>query len=265
MGLFKHNEIKCAVCKENSGNKKYTISDGVLCEVCHWKIVGLLNFSETYSEFSSDTVKDYIAMGEKFAELEKKFDPNYSVGDYFFIDEKNKLWGFDLSGGTPKLQPSVKKRRKIYTFGEIESFELIKNGQSVITGGIGSTLVGGALFGSAGAVAGSSIGKKNVKNTVGMFKIKVELTDSFRPVYIDLIRELGQINMAEASPLYIKAFNQAQEIMTALEKIAQGNTAQKETEGKYSISDEIIKLKELLDKGIITDDEFKMAKLKLLS
>lgn len=53
---------------------------------------------------------------------------------------------------------------------------------------------------------------------------------------------------------------QQQRIAEAIERVAERITT-----GKPSVADELAKLKELLDKGVITKEEYEKAKKKLLS
>ena len=259
MGLF-GSDVICDVCGNKVNKKRNKLSDGAMCDDCFRTVISSMNFDELTTALSVGDAKEIIFKVKESAKYELEFSPTFSVGDYFFIDEDKKLWGF-----LPSFQgKNAKAQISIYRYDELESYELIKNGESVISGGLGSAVIGGALFGGAGAITGGAVGKKNVRSKVNMYKIKIKLSDSYKPIYIDLLRTLRHRNMLEESTIYKQTYNQAQTIISVLDKIIQIKT-KKEERTSETIADEIIKLKDLLDGGIITEEEFKMAKLKLLS
>lgn len=52
---------------------------------------------------------------------------------------------------------------KVCSFQDVNDFELKEDGETVISGKLGSALVGGVLLGGIGAIAGASGKKKNKK------------------------------------------------------------------------------------------------------
>ncbi len=92
------------------------------------------------------------------------------------IDEANKLFYEDY--GNPNVKPQV------YKFSEVLNYSLSKTEGTVATsttvkkGGVGRAVVGGALFGAAGAVVGANTAKQQTttKFTPGMETLSVYLS-----------------------------------------------------------------------------------------
>lgn len=145
---------------------------------------------------------------------------------------------------------------EIINYNDVTSFELIEDGDAIASGGIGRAVVGGALFGGAGAIVGSMTSKKKCSN----LQIKLTVKNSSESaVYITFINEEVKKN----SEKYTSAFKQAQECLSTLEIISneqekQGNVS------NNSVADEILKFKELLDIGAISEEEYNVKKSELL-
>lgn len=137
---------------------------------------------------------------------------------------------------------------EVFRFDEILSYELYDDGKVVTKGGLGSAVVGGALFGGVGAVVGSNVGKKTSK--VNQYSVKITLSDTM------------------AKPIFIKGIANRQsgeEIISALDQIVnQREVPDVESASSSSSADEILKYKNLLDIGAITQEEFDAKKKELL-
>lgn len=103
-----------------------------------------------------------------------------------------------------------------HEFSDLISYELIEDDSVVTTGGVGQALVGGALFGGLGAVAGGITGKRTQKKKVESLHIKVTL-NSFKNscVLIPLITKPTKTNSKE----YKNAFEDAHKILSILDVI----------------------------------------------
>ena len=187
------------------------------------------------------------------------FTPTREVGNYFAIDENARLWAVG-KGMFPSLKNAVP-----YSYEDIVDFELLEDDSSVIKGGVGSAIVGAALFGGIGAVVGGTTGKKKVKQTCTNLTIKITVNNMAAPVeYIKLISSTTN----KSSMIYRGAYQKAQEILSLLQLICNqrntNNSAFQETSHHTSAADEIRRYKELLDEGIITEEEFQAKKKQLL-
>ena len=187
------------------------------------------------------------------------FTPTREVGNYFAIDENARLWAIG-KGMFPSLKNAVP-----YSYDDIVDFELLEDGSSIIKGGVGSAIVGAALFGSVGAVVGSATGKKKIKQTCTNLMVKITVKNMASPVeYIKLISSTTSKN----SMIYRGAYQDAQEIISLLQLICnQRNSMNNISQGSThcaSAADEIRKYKALMDEGIITEEEFLSKKKQLL-
>ncbi|MBR6338318.1 MAG: SHOCT domain-containing protein [Ruminococcus sp.] len=223
-------------------------------------------------------IKSSIERKAKSEELIKKtsnvdFNKTSSVDNYIWIDEKRKKWVFPTKLPTGNNQYVVTTDSKIYDYSDLISYELIEDGKTITKGGvsIGRAVVGGALFGGVGAVIGGTSGKK-VNNTIcKVLSIKMTIKDFKNPtMYFNLLKYETQTD----SLAYKNAYNTAQRILSVLdiistynEKPSNSTTSSKTTSSSNMTSsiDEVKKLKELLDIGAITQEEFDTKKKQLLN
>lgn len=187
------------------------------------------------------------------------FKPTKEVGAYFAVDEKSRLWAVG-KGLFPTLKNAVP-----YSYDDIVDFELFEDGSSIASGGVGRAVVGGMLFGGVGAVVGGVTGKRKVKQTCTSLMVKITINNTACPVeYIKLI----SAETAKNGFVYKAAFQNAQEILSLLHVIcSQRSSASTEPQTStrpVSSAEEIRKYKELLDDGIITEEEFQAKKTQLL-
>jgi hypothetical protein len=163
------------------------------------------------------------------------------INAFVEIDDNLKRIGIKSPYTKPKWEVT-----DVFHFDEILSYELYDNGKIVTKGGLGSAVVGGALFGGVGAVVGSNVGKKTSK--VSDYSIKITLKNvNSKPIFIKGIqsRETGE------------------EIISALDQLVNQSTETASVSSSNS-ADEILKYKNLLDMGAITQEEFDAKKKELL-
>ena len=176
---------------------------------------------------------------------------------FFEIDETNKLWK------APSAYSQI-----IFAYNEVIDFELLENGISYSKGGLGSAVVGGALFGGVGAIVGSNVGKKTQKEEITEFRIKtVTKNPVVSEVYIDLIPLILGVKptVIKGDPNYKVYSESAQQILSLLTIICNSNSTVEAPNTGASAADEIVKFKQLLDQGIITQEEFDKKKQQLLN
>lgn len=145
---------------------------------------------------------------------------------------------------------------KIYKYSDILDFELLEDNNTIETNaGIGKAVAGGLLFGGVGAIVGGSTAKRKSKKVVNSIRIKITLNNTQNPViYIDLLKD-----QLKTDSLEFKNITEiAQKLISVLNIIK--NISQKENDS----FEEIIKYKELLDNGVISQEEFETKKKELL-
>lgn len=254
MGLFSKKE-KCCICYRGDG--KYESQDGKVCQECFSKcgrFVPVVGFS-MLKTFHKNEIEDFINQNKMALEREKIFHPTFKIDGYVEFDDNSYLWRVnENSSGHMKVQPIV------WSYDNFENLAVIEDENDIIQGGLGSAVVGGALFGSVGAVVGGAIGKKTIKKEVKKLEIKIILKESsIHEVKIVLI----QTPTKSDSLVYKKAYDITNQIVDKFGgiKSLKDNPHKK---SELSPADEILKYKNLLDTGAITQEEFDLKKKQLL-
>lgn len=137
---------------------------------------------------------------------------------------------------------------------------------------VGGALVGGALFGSAGAVVGGLSGDIKVHGKVKSVKIKILIKDPSNPTRIITLLSGAEFEKDIARP-YIEDGTAVQDTIKIIidmldrEDADKFNdvTSQTSSSSNLSISEELLKLAELKEKGILTEEEFQAQKHKILN
>ena len=204
---------------------------------------------------------DMIIIGETRVPQLDSFEVTKQVTDYMDLDEVNSRVKFNVPSYSLLLGITLSAR--VYHYQDIIGFELIENNGAISKGGFGGAVAGGMLFGGAGAVAGSVLGKKQ-QSSCNNLAVRITVNDSTDPmVMIYLITQPTAVNSVK----YKTARNDADKMMTQLQYICSLNDTRKGAhnyETQVSVADELIKYKSLLDEGIITQAEFDKKKKELL-
>lgn len=101
-------------------------------------------------------------------------------------------------------------------FSDLLNYELLEDDSIVTSGGVGQALIGGAIFGGFGAVAGGITGTRVQKKKVESLYIKVTTNNFNAPcVMIPLITKSTKTSSKE----YQTAFNLAHQMLSALDVI----------------------------------------------
>lgn len=254
MGLFSKEE--CCLCEKKIGAlNRIKIEDGFICGECSLKCSQGLNFQ--YIDISG--LKEHIKYREANEKVFSNFKPTVSVKPYIYIDYNSKQW---------YIQTDSKKRTPdVFSFNDIVNFEYVEDGDTIFKskGTIGRAVVGGMLFGGTGAVVGSNSGKSIQKETIKSAYIRISLKNK----YINERKiELVTIETKKNGLVYKTAKSQAESIISNLERIrSESNDFEIEstaTSSAMSNADEILKFKNLLDAGVITQEEFNEKKKQLL-
>lgn len=158
---------KCAICGEKlSKLTAIHLKDGSICPMC--------NRLTTESPLAS--VQEVKAAWDenhrRFQEFKETMVASDFGSGFIFLDMDHQY--FYLSNSKkPKSEPAV------FKFSEIDEYTIQKVGQKTITkskGGIGRAVVGGAVFGLAGAVVGAATAKTETKTTGGIDILKVSVS-----------------------------------------------------------------------------------------
>ena len=255
--LFGKKEY-CPYCGKKIGFLKIRTKDGI--SVCNDCIAALdvdvnlvpLHPIESLSVRFQERVRNKVLFDSFVATSEIK------AGLFYLrIDANQKLWYI-----SQKKRPN---NPNLFKFNELVKFELREDGDSVCGGGLGRALVGGALFGGFGAIAGAMTAGKKTRKMLSSLEIVITTAQPYRPtIRIDMLPFGGKHK--SGSMMYNKYMKDAQDVMSFLNSISHNAKHDKLPDAKKSSSpaDEIIKFKVLLDKGIITEEEFQQKKKELL-
>lgn len=177
----------------------------------------------------------------------------------------------------------------VYDYKDVLSCELYEDGNSINKTSrmsqVGGALIGGVIFGGVGAIIGGLSGKTKTTNSINRIDLRMVINDSQSPIHdINLLN----IETSKSDIVYKSSIEKARRwhgILTVIIK-----RADKEDEEKALVPDEAIeneitsqtlseeevatssnlindlsKLGDLLDRGILTNEEFQLQKKKLLS
>lgn len=182
----------------------------------------------------------------------------------------------DEQRSTIALMDDRDRSPRRYSYRDTHSVEIVEDGVSITrtdrASQLGGALVGAALVGGVGLLAGAVTGKKTTENRVDRVELHIVVDDPRKPLFtlclfrcswlrkIDeergrsrylAARDIGRLWQARITVLIRKANREVPTATTAAPD--------------YSISAEISRLAELNKSGALTDEEFRLAKRTLLT
>ncbi len=252
--LFFGKKENCPICGgKTSMTKKAVVSGRPLCDTCYSKCGVLANFAYKTIEQVTDRINARAENQKRYA----VFSPTDAVAHYLQIDRRSQTWCCPVFD---------KENPDIFPFSTLIDFELIEDGVSITKGGLGGAVVGGIVFGTVGAIVGSELGKKQ-KDVVNKMSVVINLRDEWVPrIEIPLITT----ETKKGGFVYKNNKEFAQQIVSLLTVIADsqanetGSTDQRQQNTSPSAADELLKFKQLLDMGAISQNEFDAKKKELL-
>ncbi len=173
----------------------------------------------------------------------------------------------------------------VYNFSDILQCEIIEDDNTTFKKStsrtVGRALLGGALFGGAGAIVGGLSAKQSKHKECKKIQLKLTIKDTKNPniflTFFDKTDQLfgGEKGVKESDEFWGKmlknsreAANKWKDIFTVIiDKIdfeSKSSSQKKENNLNFSVSDELLKLNKLKEDGILTDEEFNEQKKKLL-
>lgn len=174
------------------------------------------------------------------------------------IDDSKKKWSY---------YNSLSRQTLIFTFDQFTDFEVIENGNSIIQGRSGSTLVGGFFDGYVGALAGASR-KRKIDQRIYELIIKLFVNDIENPcILIKLIKRSTKKPGRKYKSAIDKViqFESIFKIIMANNKKAESNiNTIKSPVEPLEMKEQLQKLKEMLDEGLITQEDYEQKKKQIL-
>lgn len=254
----------CPICDSKLGFLKHEFKGSIrICNSCYSesgiKLKELVERGQKKISISEikERIKLSIESKEKEAEEVENFVATKKIGNFVAFDDDKKQWA--------QISTFMGKVKRVYNYRDIVNFELLEDGDSVASGGLGRALAGGVLFGGAGAIVGGVTGKKKSKGICNSLKLKVTIDDMNTPVvYIKFI----ETKTKKKGFTYKSIAESAQECLSTFQLICDNKNESNENDEvnriRVSPADEIIKYKELLSAGAITEEEYEIKKEELL-
>lgn len=181
---------------------------------------------------------------------QQKFETTAKYG-MLKIDEKNRLF-------KPKVGFTT------FSFDDLVSFELLEDDHKVAEGGIDASraLLGGAFLGNAGAASG---GLSKVKKAEKEYSTSIQIlfTVKNHKKATHTISILAS-KMDKSNLLYSQHKILAKSTLEGFNYILNSNTVVVAKDSAIENYEDLKKLKELLDMGILSQEEFDTKKIELL-
>lgn len=193
------------------------------------------------------------------------------------------LYMFAVDKNHRKIAFIKDNQETIIPFEDIISVEIIEDNTTLASKStmrtVGGALVGGALAGGAGAVVGGLSGDTNIKRKVSLVQVKMRLRDIDNPTLTINCYDCKTMTSGQEAKtdsllwgIYKQGLEHARQI-TDLVSVIIDDVDHSEKQNLFSpnsinagsVAEEIAKLANLRDQGILTDEEFNSQKTKLLS
>ena len=171
---------------------------------------------------------------------------------------------------------------EIINYSDIIEVSYEENGSQLYTKSagrtIGGAIVGGVLMGGAGAVVGGLSGASKQNKEIENMDIKILLRSTIRTSCVLHFKDVDRVLKTKEDAdrklyeKYVKNANQAKDVLSVIiddakqasAPIAQPITQSVVAPASSSVADELAKLAKLKADGILTDEEFRVQKSKLL-
>lgn len=254
MGIFSSEAILCSLCGNPTGVKsRVKLEDGYICGNCIDLCGGNLTpLKKPRTVLKVLDYEDYIM--PRIANW-KEMEATDFLKPYIQANTKNKMLRIPYNSIIPSFI-------HYFYFNELKKYEIVEDGRTVTEGGLGRALVGGLLFGGVGAVVGGVTGKRQTSNEILKLSLNITFDNEWVPeVSLDFISHKTSVYSSE----YKEATKNIQEAAKFLDRICEQNSAEKSLTQTSSAADEILKYKQLLDIGAITQEEFQAKKESLLN
>lgn len=198
------------------------------------------------------------------------------------IDGISNRYRFMVDNVCKKVCYIIEDTKKIIPFDKIISVEYLENGTTLSSKStmrtIGGTLVGGVIAGGAGAVVGGLSGNSKQVQKIKQVQVKIRLRDISEPSLV--ITTFDAATMT-SKPDGVKESNMEGNILkqgiqdgkritdivsVIIDEVDKGADKNDESPVNQhtSVADELKKLADLKNEGILTEEEFRLQKSKIL-
>lgn len=164
--------------------------------------------------------------------------------------------------------------RRVIPYHDIFAAELVEDGltqtRTVRSSQLGGALVGGVLFGGAGAVVGALSGKSKTEGKVTSIALRVTINDSARPHHVVTFLN---VEAKKGSFLYNSAMTPARHWVGVIDVAIKQADREVGLQRLPSLSggdssllaDQLERLADLHSRGLLSAEEFQTSKAKMLS
>lgn len=204
------------------------------------------------------------------------------------IDGFGGFYSFAIDNDSEKFAFLTEYETKIFEFKDVIGVEIIEDGSTIskksATRTIGGAIVGGVLAGGVGSIVGGLSGNSTQKNKVSTLSVKILLRSTDNPSltikcfdsramttehkesietegklesYIYKTGKQHAIEIKDLVSVIIDKVDRADNVISQSDK--------QQIPNNNSKADEILKLNDLKEKGIITDAEFNEQKIRILN
>ena len=276
----------------NSSNKKLTIcatttsgtSEKVIDNFVQRKSVETDNHIVSLDSFYNKVVRvknndgniifEECCINDKLKDLNVEVKPSTptikAFNDYAFVTD-------DVNEFIAIVTPT---KIHLLRYADIVSISYEENGSDVFNKSLGGAVVGGLLFGGVGAIVGGNTAKAKQNKEVRNMSIKILLKSTSDSTIILKIFEVGRDGSVletkkDADRMHyeglMKEVSGIKDIFSIIIDIVDKNLATKNTApvtslmSSASVADELTKLAKLKESGILSEEEFKAQKSKLLN
>ena len=203
-------------------------------------------------------------------EVDKKLkDKDFKTSKIFSIHGNEQQFRVDLEHKQIAICSIFPYQKiDIINFSDIIEFQIIEDSNTVMKGGVGRAVVGGALAGGVGAIVGANT--RASKNVINILQIRIITKKISNTLYtIDLIKTEIEKNSME----YRNAMNFANNVYAILTSIitnndkVSNNLGGKKTmeQNNNNFIEQLERLSKLRNDGMITEKEFEESKQKILN
>lgn len=249
-GLLGDREISFWARRTDKFAQKHTPENWSICNSLYKKVASIM-FSKKEADTYLDIFNNLVScLGDKVNAFSctKQIKP-------LKIDDQHFLIKDDIN--------------RFLRFSDIIECKIEEDGDTVISGNVGKALVGGALLGPVGAIAGA-VSKKKVSATVSSVDFKILLSDTYRSQRIySLLDKTCKKSDSDYSVAMSRAKQLYSTILAAMHAVSDNaSISNQDIKADSTISspaDEILKYKQLLDIGAITEEEYNAKKTQLLN
>lgn len=170
------------------------------------------DLEKSFIEDSCDTINDTNSSLSDKPSTSVKFTPNKSVGFYLQLNTYQNKWRLPFT-----------LNRRIYDYSELVSYELIEDGETITSGGLGRSIAGHVLVPIVGGIIGGVTAKRKTKPLCSSLLIRITVNDINESTrFIKFIEKATK----KSSLTYKTAFQNAQECLSIFELINKYNEEQ---------------------------------------